>query len=159
MNNDIKVSDLCPLDSAPSVQEVVSSEELAKILCTRMDREVVHFVYQKSGGVPRPAIGTRSYDHIPNTRLTPGVVAELEQATDNLISNMNKVIHNPDLLKADPDGFKFGIDVLHGARAAAFGDPDAVGKSYTQDDSFVNYYDFESKGWRKFRRDSLLIVY
>lgn len=141
---------------------LMKSYDKAKLLAElelRLGEGIVHFVYAKSGGVPREAIGTKSKHFIPNTKLTDSVVKELENATDNMVSNMVKAIANPDILREDPDGFKYGIDILHGVRNQAFGDPEAIPRSYTPNDNIVNYYDFESKGWRAFNKESILMVY
>jgi hypothetical protein len=84
------------------------------------------------------------------------VCSELETAVANLATNFEKVLQEPELLRADPDGFRFGLEMVAEAHTKAFGQ--STGTQKAPNPNVITYYDFEAKGFRTLKRGSLTKV-
>lgn len=116
-----------------------------------LEAGIVSFGYRKSDGTERRAIGTRRRDLIP--QYDDNKVRELVEASINLAGNLGRVKENPKQLEQDPEPFWVGVEIFNSAIEPFH--PKEKG-AYTPNEDWINYYDFEAKGWRKCKKDNII---
>lgn len=125
-----------------------------KELVSKLDQGIEVFTYLKSDGTIRKAIGTRSRDLVPEV-----LTDKLKKQIDVLVNAAN---HTVSILAEATDSNFVDTDPIATAGAILedalkpFNPAPTKAKSSTPDSDWINYYDFEAKGWRKFNVGSLL---
>lgn len=127
--------------------ELTKAEELIN----QLEGGIVVFNYKKSDGTLRRAVGTRRNDLIP--RFQEEKVQELVEASMNMAGNLQRMKDNPEMFEKDPEPFWAGVEIFNSAIEPFH--PREKG-AYTPNEDWINYYDFEAKGWRKCKKDNII---
>ncbi len=114
---------------------------------------VVKFTYAKIDGTPRIAFGTTNPNLIPS--YDKDKVNELVEKTLILVEGTENVITDSKKLEQDNDWLTNRIAFVKEALKPFIKEKSS---SYTHNLAFINYYDFESKGFRKFGIDNLISI-
>ena len=120
-------------------------------LVQELNEKIVQFSYRKKDGSVRTAIGTRCASYIPKYIN--------EEAVDYLI---NAVEHNLDSMKRmfyiglDKTALQHNCDLLENCMRP-FRPKEK--KEENSESSFINYYDFEAKSFRRFEKKNLVAPY
>lgn len=125
-------------------------------LLLELETGITTFTYVKTDGTRRKCYGTRNKNLIPEY-INKEAVTELVETTTNLLSNLDKY---KDLVEegGDPlDTMSLLSESISWAASALKPFDPKEKKAYTSNDEWVNYYDFEAKGWRKFKVASVVI--
>lgn len=120
-------------------------------LLGELEEKIMQFSYRKKDGTVRVSIGTRCKKYIPKY--------VNEEAVDYLI---NAVEHNLDSMKRmfyiglDKTALQHNCDLLENCMKPL---RPKEKKEESSESSFINYYDFEAKSFRRFEKGSLVAPY
>lgn len=120
-------------------------------LVQELNEKIIQFSYRKKDGSVRTAIGTRCASYIPKYIN--------EEAVDYLI---NAVEHNLDSMRRmfyiglDKTALQHNCDLLENCMRP-FRPKEK--KEENSESSFINYYDFEAKSFRRFEKKNLVAPY
>ena len=125
-------------------------EELKEALA----KGVVKFCYLKIDGSERVAFGTTNPALIPS--YDKDKVNSLVEKTLILVEGVENAITSPEKLKQDADWLSNRVAFVKEELRPLLKEKTST---YTPNDAFCNYYDFDAKGFRKFGIDKLVKVF
>lgn len=146
-----------PAGSVSTSMELLDMDSLVGKLQKSLSTGPTHFVYRKSDGTMRSAIGTTSADHFPQK--TAKGFNEFMDAAEKFIERSNAAQDDATGVVGSP---KAEFDAMVQTRLdfiGAYLDKAIAQTERKKNVEQVNYFDLGIREWRSFKRDMLVCVF